>query len=189
MTTQVLQIFKETALPSTLVANSIYMIAPAANPDYVEMYVTGTSASTVKRIINHDDIALMITNAVQSATELVIVADITARDALTPDHAQFVYVVDATGDSTVTAGGATYLFDPDTTTWVKVNEAESLDVVLSWANIQDKPTSAVADIDDAVSKRHSHSNKTQLDKIDEDVNGNMLYSASLPHTGWDTVGW
>jgi hypothetical protein len=34
-------IYKETALPGTLQPHSIYLIAPAANPDYVEMYVTG----------------------------------------------------------------------------------------------------------------------------------------------------
>ena len=41
------KIYRETALPGTLQANSVYLIAPAGSPNYVEMYVTGTSASTV----------------------------------------------------------------------------------------------------------------------------------------------
>ena len=49
-------IYRETALPGILQANSVYLIAPAGSPNYVEMYATGTSASTVKRIINEDDI-------------------------------------------------------------------------------------------------------------------------------------
>ena len=54
------KIYRETALPGTLQANSVYLIAPAGSPNYVEMYVTGTAATTVKRIINEDDIQAMI---------------------------------------------------------------------------------------------------------------------------------
>jgi len=38
---------------------------------------------------------------------------------------------------------------------------------LQWEALGNKPTSAVADIDDAVAKRHSHTNLTTLDKIGE----------------------
>lgn len=38
---------------------------------------------------------------------------------------------------------------------------------LQWEALGNKPTSAVADIDDAVTKRHSHTNLTTLDKIGE----------------------
>ena len=78
------QVFKETTLPGTLQANSIYLVAPAAKPDYVEMYVTGSSASTVKRIINDVDVQDMIDTSVASQTQLEVVTDITARNALTP---------------------------------------------------------------------------------------------------------
>ena len=46
-----LKVFKETALPGTLQANSVYLINPAGQSTYVEAYVTGTSASTVRRVI------------------------------------------------------------------------------------------------------------------------------------------
>jgi hypothetical protein len=53
-----------------------------------------------------------------------------------------------------------------------------MDVTLQWSNIVGRPTSAVADIDDAVTKRHTHANKVQLDKIGEDVNGDLTYDGN-----------
>jgi hypothetical protein len=46
----------------------------------------------------------------------------------------------------------------------------------------------VAEIDDAVAKKHSHANKTQLDKIDE-VDGQLTYAGSAVSTDWATIGW
>lgn len=190
MTTQALKIYRETALPSTLTPYSIYFIAPAARPDYVEIYVTD-STGAAKRVINKADIETLIQAAVANATELLIVADIAARDALTLTTTRYVFVKNATGDTSVASGGATYLFDPNGTgnKWIKISESESLDVQVTWAALQGKPTSSVADIDDAVAKKHSHANKTQLDKIDQDASGKLTYNGSLPHTGWDSTGW
>ncbi|WP_301585027.1 hypothetical protein [Halomonas alkaliantarctica] len=187
-----LSIYRETALPGTLAANSIYFVAPAARPDYVEIYVTGNDASTVKRVIGQQDVEALINasgGGGGSANTLEIVDDIAARDALAPTTNVLVLVLDASADETVTAGAATYAYRANTSAWNKISEAESMDVVLSWANLQDKPTSSVVDIDDAVSKRHAHANKTQLDKIDEDANGNMTYGGNLPMTGWASSNW
>jgi len=183
------KIFKETALPGTLEANSIYLIAPTAKPNYVEMYVTGTTNSIVKRVINSDDIQAMIDSSIANLSEIQIVADITARDALNPDSNIQVLVQDASGDATVSAGAATYIYNVATSSWVKITEHESLDVILNWADIQGKPTSTVANIDDAVAKRHVHTNKTELDKIGENANGEITYNGVLPTIAWDSAGW
>lgn len=109
-----------------------------------------------------------------------IVADLDARDALEDViSGTLCWVEDATDDDSVDEGAAAYLaqVDGNTVKWVKVAEAESLDVVLQWANIQGKPTSSVTDIDDAVTKRHTHSNKSVLDGITEDEEtGNLVYN-------------
>ena len=84
---------------------------------------------------------------------------------------QVVMVLDASADTTVTSGWAIYrkkVTADDYTTldgWQKIAEAESLDVVVSWDNIQNKPSSTVADIDDAVSKKHAHANKAVIDEF------------------------
>ena len=200
--TQALKIFRETALPASLETYSIYMIAPTARPDYVEMYVTGATTGTVKRIINETDINLLVSNAISAANELTIVPDIYARNqyiapGTTSTTAKYAFVVSAsTGsnglfDATVQSGGATYLYNPDigVTNWIKISEAESMDVTVNWADINGRPSSSVADIDDAVSKRHTHANKTQLDNIGENADGLLTYNGVLPLTGWQSTSW
>ena len=67
-----------------------------------------------------------------------VVADITARDALTnAAEGLIAYVVDATGDSTVKSGGASYIYDGSN--WIKISEFESMDMIIDWTDIQNKP--------------------------------------------------
>lgn len=185
----VVNIFKETALPGTLLANSIYFIGPTDKPDYVEMYVTGTSSSTVKRIIKESDIQTMISSALSGISQMAFAENIAARNALTLKNGLQVLVIDATADPTVTSGAATYVYREETTSWIKISEHESQDVVTTWAALQNKPTSSVSDIDDAVNKKHTHTNKTQLDKIGEDAGGNLTYNGSAPKIAWETTSW
>ena len=101
--------------------------------------------------------------ALSGQTGCHVVADIKARDALTGMNVgDQAWVIDATGDSTVSTGGAKYIYQSKESGWVKTAEAESMDVVLKWANLQDKPTSTVLEIDDAVSKKHEHANKAAV---------------------------
>lgn len=181
-------IYKETTLPGTLQSHSIYLIAPTARPDFVEMYVTGASASTVKRVIDSAQVQSMIDATVAGVSNLEVVANIAARNALNPTKNIQVLVLDATGDATVSSGAATYVYRFSTTSWIKISEAESQDVVLQWANIQNKPTSSVADIDDAVTKKHSHVNKTELDKVGES-GGYFTYNGSKPVIDWTSSAW
>ena len=169
--------------------NSIYFIAPAARPDYVEIYVTGNDPATAKRVINEQDVQALIDASGGGANSLEIVDDIAARDALVLDANALVLVLNATGDPTVASGAATYAYRHSDSSWTKISEAESMDINFSWANLSGKPTSSVADIDDAVSKRHAHANKTQLDKIDQDASGNLTYNGNLPATGWASSNW
>lgn len=186
-----LKIYRETALPGTLAASAIYLIAPTGSPELLEIVVSDAAGTTSRHVINKAEIQALIDASMASAgaNNLVIVADIAARDALTPDTNIQVYVVDATGDSTVASGGATYLYNFSATTWLKINESESMDVVLSWAGIAGRPSSAVADIDDAVTKRHTHANKTQLDLIDQNGDGEMTYDGVQVKTEYASTGW
>lgn len=185
-----LKMYRESALPGTLEANSIYYIAPASAPDHVEIYVTGNSGSVVKRVLNEADIQALIDASVgEIGNSLEIVDDIAARDALSLTENTLVLVLDASSDSTVTSSSATYAYRVSDDSWTKISESESMDLVLSWDNLEDKPSSSVVDIDDAVTKRHTHSNKTQLDKIDEDGDGYLTYNGDLPVTGWSSNNW
>lgn len=190
-----LQFFKETAMPSQLVGNAVYMIAPPSRPNYVEIYVTNAAGTASRRTIGQTDIQAMIDAAIAGSAGgggTVIVDDIAARDAIPSGdrpNALTVLVIDASADPTVNAGAATYVWRESTATFIKVSEAESLDLTLAWASISGRPTSTPAAIDAAVTASHSHLNKTQLDKIGEDGEGLLTYDGELPKTGWNSTNW
>ena len=181
MAEQVYQVRKLTAVPSVpTTPNTVFYVAPAATPNYVEIYVSNAAGDAIKRVINQADVQALITAAISNASKYQVVADIAARNALA-DKNSLVYVKTATGDSTVKSGGATYIYDSATSAWVKLSEAESMDLVFSWANLQDKPTSPVTAIDAAVLNSHTHANKTQLDSIGE-LTGLLSYKGKYVTT-------
>lgn len=69
--------------------------------------------------------------------EAEVVANLTARDALIAFSGLHALVIDATADTTVESGGAEYVYDG--TSWQKISEFNDLDLVINWADIQNKP--------------------------------------------------
>ncbi|SMO73928.1 hypothetical protein SAMN06265173_11240 [Thalassovita litoralis] len=184
----IMKAFRETALPGTLQPYSIYYIANPATPNYVEIYVTNAAGDATRRIHTDSDLDTKIAAALAGVGQgTAVVADITARDALTAETGVTVLVLDASSDATVAAGAATYVYDGSA--WVKITEHESMDVTISWTDIASRPSSTPAQIDAAVTASHSHANKTQLDKVGEDGNGDMTYDGALPKTAWGSTGW
>lgn len=171
------QIFKETALPGTLAANAIYLVT-SNNSNYVEVYVTNSAGSASRRVPTVEDIDALITAAISGINAIEVVSTISARNSLNPDSNTQVLVLDASADSSVTSGAATYVWDQSNTSWVKISEAESLDVVVNWANIQGKPSSSSSAIDTAVNNAHTHANKSQLDKVGQDAEGFGTYDGT-----------
>lgn len=183
------QVFKETTLPGTLQPHSIYLVAPAASPGVLEMYVTGSVVSNVRSIVNRAQIQAMIDASLGGIGGLAVVDDIAERDALTPTTNTQVLVVDASADPTVNSGSATYVYRVSTSTWIKISEAESQDLVLNWSAIVGRPSSSPAQIDAAVGASHTHSNLTELNKVGEDGDGNLTYNGSLPVIAWTSENW
>jgi hypothetical protein len=172
--------------------NAVFFVAPTLKPNYVEIYVSNSAGTALKRLLTDADIQALIDASISGlAGEMPIVADIAARNALSPTKNTQVLVLDATGDSTVASGAATYLYRVSTTSWIKLSEAESLDLILQWANIQGKPTSSPSAIDTAVGNSHVHnSNLTQLNKIGENADALFTYNNALPKIGWEgTIAW
>lgn len=186
----IVKIHKTTALPGTLEGHAIYLVAPPSKPDYVEMYVTNAAGSAARRILRDDDIQDMIDAAIAGATGgLQIVADIAARDALTPTNGLHVLVLDASADATVDSGAASYVWRAATSEWLKLTEYESLDLSLTWSAIDGRPASSPSVIDAAVASSHTHTNLTQLGKIGEDGDGNLTYDGQYPRARLETAGW
>lgn len=179
---------KTTAVPGTYAANELYCVT-SANTDHFELYLTNNAGTAIRRIPTEADINTLIANAIVAAGSAEIVDDITARDALTLTKNTTVVVVDATGDATVTAGAAEYLWDNANSAWIKLSEFESQDIALTWAALTGKPTSTPAAIDTAVTNSHTHANKTELDKIGQLADGNLSYDGAYVKTAFETTAW
>ena len=109
-----------------------------------------------------------------------VVADATARAAIVTGTL-------LSGDKSYeTSTGDSYIWDG--TQWLILAQAAWENVNLSWANIVNGPTSSVADIDDAVAKKHEHSNKTLLDKLTEgEANVSYDLAAFLTSVSWEEI--
>ena len=78
-------------------------------------------------------------------TGITVVADYNAMlNIANPYIGQPVCVLDASGDDSVGTGWATYIYTGDGA-WFKTGEQESVDLILDWANILNKPAVFPAD--------------------------------------------
>lgn len=184
------KVFKETAVPSQIEANAIYLVAPSAQPSTLEIYVSDAAGTATRKTLDAATVQTMIDASIQAGSGgLVIADDIAARDLLTPTNGTQVLVVDASADPSVTSGAATYVWRESTSTWIKISEAESMDLTFDWANLAGRPTSSASQIDAAVTASHSHTNKTQLDLIGEDAEQNLTYRGTRPTIEWTSTNW
>lgn len=190
MATSTLNIHRVNTLPGTPAPSSLYFVK-SADSDKIDIYMTGTTGSEIRHVITKTEIQALISASMSGLNSIQIVADITARNALAAGLTAngLVLVLDATGDGTVTTGSALYAYRLSDTSWIKLSEFESLDVTLTWAALTNKPTSSVANIDDAVTKRHAHANLATLDKLSENVDGYLTYNANPIAPVLATTDW
>lgn len=114
-----------------------------------------------------------------SYKECLVKATIAERDAVSDKfQGMHVWVTDASSDPTVASGAAEYIWNGEA--WIKISEAESLDVTVSWANIANKPSSTVADIDSAVALKHTHTGKN-IGYFNANVGDDAATSFTLTH--------
>ena len=171
-----IKISKVTSVPAAgaIVANTFYAVS--VGDDQMEIYFSASAGTSLRRIPTTADILALIETAVSGISALQVVENINERDALTWEANGKVYVRDASDDGTVDSGGAGYIYDFANSEYIKGGEAESLDMITRWENIQGRPSSTPAQIDTAVGNSHSHNNKTQLDAIGQDADGEITYN-------------
>lgn len=183
-----MNIYKLTAVPASFEANCLYLIAPTGNPTDLEIYFGKSDGTGARHSLTRTEAQAMIDAAASGGSDFAIVADIAARNALSPTTNMSVYVKDATADTNVGTGGAFYIYELASTTWILTAEQESLNVSQNWSDIVGKPASTPAQIDAAVSNTHTHSNLTELGKIGQAANGAITYNGKelvqLNQTDW-----
>lgn len=193
-----LRVEKVTTLPaSPWPASTLYLLNNASLGAYMEMHLSSSDGTTLKRLPNLVDINSMISSTLSSFSTILVVDDIAARNALVTNSpgngfdttsVRQVMVIDATADVSVSLGTATYIWNPATTSWTKISETESIDLILNWNNIVGRPTSTVAQIDAAVAATHTHANKTVLDAL-TDVSGKLNYNGQPIRAYLDQEDW
>jgi hypothetical protein len=172
----VMSFFKVETLPETLVANAIYFV-PDIGSTFVNIFVTDSSGQSMRSTVSTHAIRSI---AQVSTTNTVVksVATFSGLSELDPLYTKIAFVIDASGDSTVKSGAATYIFNTTINSWVKVAEFESMDVSLVWANILDKPNSTPTQIDNSVLYSHHHANKNIIDRFDLAADGTPTYTTT-----------
>lgn len=149
---------------------------------------TSLNTNVISKIGANSGIAQLDSNGIVPTSQLpkeyketTVVDNIQQRDAIpTQDlyESLMVYVLDASADQTVTSGAALYICvdNEGSFIWNKVSDFESMDLVVNWESIQNKPSSTVTQIDQAVTNSHTHTNKTNIDKISEN-SGYLTYDS------------
>ena len=139
-----------------------------------------TSADQVKTAdgSNVETKLASLQTAVSGKVPCYVVNDIAARDGLeSPKQGDLCWVKDATADATVSRGAAQYIYYGSA--WVKIAEAESMDLVVNWADIQGKEG-----VEAAMAKAHEHANADVLNGISATgdtaiINGKTYYSGRM----------
>lgn len=123
----------------------------------------------------------LIERALAGLATTHIVGDIAGRDKLPANPGDHAVVIDASGDETVDKGGATYVKLAGGG-WLKTGESESLDRLLKWAELQGRPRSEPAAIDNAAAMAHRHGNAEALAGL-EDIGGRLGYKGRPVYPG------
>ena len=195
-----MQISKVSALPAVASrqANTMYLVGNTANADSLEIHMTSSDGLTTLHVPTKTEISAMIGGQISSFNNIRVVATYADMAALVAENrSMVVMVLDATGDATVTVGGAAYVLQATGTveapaaTYYKIYEFESLNenFVLNWSAIVGKPTSSAAAIDDAVAKAHSHANVALLDGLATNGNGDLTLNGVTVGTVLINAGW
>lgn len=190
MTQAYLRVIKSPTPPvgPTYQAHTMWLV-PSTTSGYLDIYISNADGTAVNKSITMDTVTNAIALALANYGNTIIVNNIAERDALTLTAITQVYVLNATADNTVATGAAIYLFNPTGSVWTKIQELATIDAVVTWSSIQNGPSATPAAIDDAVAKKHAHTNSTQLAKVGEDAEGFPTYGGNNLHVLMSVAGW
>lgn len=169
-----IQAYKSTTIPSAPYQPSTFYFVENDDPLHgkiAETYLSNAAGDTLYLVGNSPLIDSKVSAALASLSEIEVVADIAARDALTtPTSNKFVFVENASADATVTSGAALYLYNVTGAAWVKAAEYEGFDENLAGL---------------------VHANRAEIDKIGETtVNSTTIATYDgEPVMRWMSEAW
>lgn len=164
------------ALPSTLAANTMYVIRESGGTR-VRLTFTGNDPSKVASTIGVNDVNSIITTALESFTSIYVFA--TYADMLTarPTANVLGFVKDARGDVNVSTPTATYVYEASANKWHLSSAAQGGgSQTVNWSEIIGRPSASVASIDLAASQTHTHTNMSVLNLMGVNAAGKLTYN-------------
>lgn len=188
---QALTFHRFTAVPSTWPANAVCFVRVNG---VAETYVVDGNGNPYPAT-NTQAIATTVNTLLSDFNLVQVVDNIAARDdyvASASTKNLLFLVLDATADNRVSSGAAFYAYQEaqggNPGVFHFISDFESQNLVLNWTNIQNKPDSTVSQIDDAVGKAHTHTNKAVLDGLSDSV-GQLQYNGTAVGAVFSTTDW
>lgn len=124
-------------------------------------------------------------------SQVIVVDTIEERNSLSSGATTnlLVFVNNSSEDPALSGSGSLYVYRLQDSAWYEITSYESTNVVIGWDDVIGRPSSEPYEIDDAVDKSHWHDNKAYLDKISEDLEGNLLYDDKILDANWHHIEW
>lgn len=169
-------IVKASVKPTTFQPNTVYIVNNTTSGQ-AELYFSSSDGTKLIPTLNSTSVSSQITTLVEAAaaggdfSQLEVVANIAARNALVLDKNTLVYVLDTTADGA--PGEAMYLYQFSTTTYKKLFSSTT---TVNWSNIIGAPSTSPTAIETAVTASHTHTNKSVIDKLTETGDGYLSFN-------------
>lgn len=168
------QIIRDFVLPNPTEPDTLYLIAREENPALpLSAYVTDKQ-NQLRTLFSIEIVNNVVQSHLQGRLLSAVVGNLNERDTLElNDNA--VVLVHNNGYPPIDQpkGRMTYFYVHETKQWFPI--AGDAGGVITWETISGRPVSDAASIDDAVNKRHEHTNKGVLDKLGENATGQPTY--------------
>ena len=183
-------IMRVTSLPSTITPSTMYILKQPTS-QVAEVYFSNNNGSQLVPGITEQFITDKFASLLATGMgEIQIVETINDRNRVTKNGNSLIIVIDATGDEFGSTGTVLYLYRAINSSYFRVSVFDgSGDGVSSggggaggpvwWGSILGKPSSTPVQIDDAVSKAHTHSNQTTLDRIGVTADGVLTVDGTV----------
>ncbi len=137
---------KVLSLPSTLVANTIYLLRDSTNIQYCQFFITDDVGQNIYKLPGLSD----INNGVGS--RFYLFSNLDSLNISTPPGVSIAWVLDTTGDPNTNGLPAPYIFVPGANggSWIGMFNINYFTNNLSWNDFNNGPQSSPAEIDAVV---------------------------------------
>jgi hypothetical protein len=152
---------KVISLPSTLEANTIYLLKDPQNIQFMKFYITDDRGQNIYRMPGLSDINAGV------STRFYLFSNLNSLQISTPPGVAIAWVMDTTGDPNTNGMPAPYVYVPSSVggSWMSMFNLNYLSGNISWDDFNNGPQSSPAEIDAVVNWwKQYHATLTGIDE-------------------------